>query len=175
MIVTARFLDIICYGKSSAQLTLPSWFTDWVSKLPQTLVIEREGDDLYTSTSSFFLGEASHRTLGFIEFVNNGLMLKPKCFQFEVIDEIGVAEPVCQEDSQSVSMTRPARNHNKPIWLRARDPAGNMGSLILNRRRYRTFTDDCINATSLAFEAADQKALPQESKIFLERWCRRNR
>ena len=102
IVVATSCLDIICYGKSSAQLTLPSWFTDWVSKLPQTLVIERGGDDLYIATGSSFQGKASYRTLGFIEVVNNGLMLEAKCFQFDIIDKVGVAESVCQEDPHSL-------------------------------------------------------------------------
>jgi hypothetical protein len=89
MVVATKDLDVICYGKSSSQADLPSCVPDWGNELPQTLVMDNQGDNLYDATGSL-KGRLYRRSLAITEFVKNGLVLKVKGFPFDMIEGLGL-------------------------------------------------------------------------------------
>ncbi len=46
--------------------------------------------------------------------------------------------------------------------------------MMLNEKRYQSFTHGLLNLISLVLEAADRAALPQEFSVALALWCRNN-
>ncbi len=175
MIVANKDLDVICYGKSSAQPNLPSWVPNWGDKLPHTLVMDNQGHDLYNATGSL-PGKPYKGTLAITEFVSDGLVLKARGFLFDIIDGLGAVEPSFEEDPQN-----PYHRLVQPTTILSR--YGSEGgilhaiwhSLTLNRVGYQTVTHGNLNLISLTFEAAGRAELPQEFNVVLALWCRNNR
>ena len=175
MIIANKDLDVICYGKSSALPILPSWVPNWGDKLPPTLVMDNQGDDLYNASGSSPC-KPYKRILALAESFSDGLVLKARGFLFDVIDGLGAVEFSFEEDPQD-----PHHRLVQPNTILSR--YGSEGgilhaiwhSLTLDRVDYQTVTHGNLNLISLIFEAAGQANLPQKFNVVLALWCRNNR
>lgn len=186
IIAASADLDIICYTKASPRRALPSWIPEWTKRVHSVSMTSNNAgrEDLYNATGTTKGGKylrMSHTG----EFLNNGLVLKVRGFELDLVNGLGAVE-LAAVDTETVDLeeTSPANfDEQKSCGLIQPEPEQNRSqygsergifralwmSLVLGDRDDHADGSEFLNSLYVV-QASHGKAIAANVDAFIQHW-----